>query len=82
MTFVTQLTNARVISFRTSCTISAPSQEVIMLSREYRRTALTRRAGCPNLSTLVPREANLSTRLSTATFDGAQANTCGREEHH
>lgn len=71
------LTQAELISFLTSRTMSDPSVDARTLSSEYWSTDGTSLAGWPNLIIFNFGEdtANLSTRLSTAMFEGATANT-------
>jgi len=70
------LTNALLISLRTSSTNFVSSLADKMASREKRWMVGISLAGWPSRTILeAPFAANFSTRLSTAMFDGAQAKT-------
>ena len=64
------------MSLRTSCTIFAPSLDANIASSEYFCILCKSLAGCPRRTHLALPATRRSTRLSTATLDGAQARTC------
>lgn len=69
------------MSFLMSATIWALSPWARTASKECCWMGSSRRAGCPRRRTRALEPASLSTRLSTATLDGAQHRTCvGRNQ--